>query len=235
MASLLAFIIGAGPHLGKHIALHLRDKGFVVIVGSRHPEIHAPTGDNLHPIRVDASCLESIQRAFEQVNHDFGPPNVVICNAAFSPVPSVPTHPLSLDVGAFNNAIAVGSNIFAIAQLAYPGFCSPQHRDHPRAFIVTGSMHPFLRVDAPRSMAVSIQKAIAARLVEHFAHSYKEYAIRFYFASLVSPTGVLPDQLTFDESGATHAKVYDMLIHSEEQWDWDYRFNLHGKRMMNDS
>lgn len=27
-------------------------------------------------------------------------------------------------------------------------------------------------------MAVSIQKAIAARLVEHFAHSYKEYAIR---------------------------------------------------------
>ncbi|EDR10835.1 uncharacterized protein LACBIDRAFT_315701 [Laccaria bicolor S238N-H82] len=226
--SLVAFIIGAGPHIGAAVGTILKQNGYRVALGSRNPKTDKETEEGFYPVKVDASSSESIQAAFQAVNAELGPPNVVIYNAAsFVPLPT-PEDPLSLHLESFQSSTAVGLGVFAAAQQAITGFRSGVHKDSPKAFIVTGNLLPFVSA-LPAYTSLDIQKVVAARLVETFATAYKD-DIRFYFASLVSPSGELPKG-DFPKSAETHAQVYWELINSRTQGNWDHRFTLDGKKL----
>ena len=77
--SLVAFIIGAGPHVGAAVGTILKQNGYRVALGSRNPKIDE-TETGFHPVKVDVSSFESIQAAFQTVNAELGPPDVVIYN-----------------------------------------------------------------------------------------------------------------------------------------------------------
>ena len=77
--NLVAFILGAGTHIGAAVATQLRKKGYRVTLGSRHPK---PTSDNdaYFNVKVDVQRQESIEEAFDTVVRKLGPINVVIYN-----------------------------------------------------------------------------------------------------------------------------------------------------------
>ena len=76
---LVAFILGAGTHVGAAVAAQLREKGYRVALGSRNPK---PTSedDAYFNVKVDVQKRESIEQAFDTVVHKLGPVNVVIYN-----------------------------------------------------------------------------------------------------------------------------------------------------------
>lgn len=225
----IAFIIGAGPHIGAAVGTILKQNGYRIALGSRNPKTDKETEEGSYPVKVDASSSESIQAAFRTVNAELGPPNVVIYNAAsFIPLPT-PEDPLSLPLESFESSTAVGLGVFAAAQQAITGFRSGVHKHSPKAFIVTGNLLPFISA-LPSYTSLDVQKVVAARLVETFAAAYKDDSIRFYFASFVSPSGEISLE-DFPKSAETHARVYWELINSEIQGNWDHRFTLDGKNL----
>ena len=76
---LVAFILGAGTHVGSAVAAQLRGKGYRVALGSRNPK---PTSDDdaYFNVKVDVQKRESIEEAFDTVVQKLGPVNVVIYN-----------------------------------------------------------------------------------------------------------------------------------------------------------
>jgi len=76
---LVAFILGAGTHIGSAVAAQLREKGYRVALGSRNPK---STSDNdaYFNVKVDVQKRESIEHAFDTVVQKLGPVNVVIYN-----------------------------------------------------------------------------------------------------------------------------------------------------------
>ncbi|TFK67981.1 hypothetical protein BDN72DRAFT_798347 [Pluteus cervinus] len=238
---LVAFIIGAGPHIGKSLTSRFREKGYSVAIGSRSPD-NAPQEEGILPVAVDASKPESIQAAFTRVTTELGPPNAVVYNAASLVFPPNKQDPLGLDLAAFQSTSALGLNVFAAAQQAVIGFRAINNSEAPKAFIVTGNLLPFLSA-TPGYFSLGVQKSIEARLIEYFYNSYKQEGLRyvftsrimlsstrcsFHYATLVSSTGGIPPPEEFAQSGPAHAKVYDELIHSEPR-SWDYRFTLDGE------
>jgi NAD(P)-dependent dehydrogenase (short-subunit alcohol dehydrogenase family) len=77
--NLVAFILGAGTHIGAAVAGQLREKGYRVALGSRNPK---PTSDSdaYFNVKVDVQRRESIEEAFDTVVQKLGPINVVIYN-----------------------------------------------------------------------------------------------------------------------------------------------------------
>ena len=65
---LVAFILGAGTHIGSEVAAQLREKGYRVALGSRNPK---PTSDDdaYLNVKVDVQKRESIVEAFDTVVH----------------------------------------------------------------------------------------------------------------------------------------------------------------------
>ena len=67
---------------------------------------------------------------------------------------------LSLPVEDLLKATNIGVNAFAAAQAALPGFRDPIHKGHPKTFIVTGNVLPFLDVVPASYWALGVQKTI---------------------------------------------------------------------------
>lgn len=76
---LVAFILGAGAHIGFAVAAQFREKGYRITLGSRNSK---PTSedDAYLNVKVDVQNWESIEAAFEIVIQKLGPINVVIYN-----------------------------------------------------------------------------------------------------------------------------------------------------------
>ncbi|KAJ6542744.1 hypothetical protein B0H19DRAFT_957752 [Mycena capillaripes] len=231
MSPFIAFIIGAGKNIGEHTAAALKAKGYHVVLGSRKPVFDEIKEAGYFPVVVDGQSPESVQAAFALVNKELGPPNVVIFNAAaFVPAP-VPEDPLTLSLESFRQQQDVGLAVYAAAQAALAGFRSESHKGALKTFIVTGNPLPWVPVDNPLWLGVSVQKVIEWRLMEIFAVAYSKEQSRFYFASLVGETGGIVDPISsFFTSGPQHAKVYLDLITRGDQTDWDYRFTLDGRK-----
>jgi len=131
---------------------------------------------------------------------------------------------LSLSVDDVSKAAGVAINIFAAAQAALSSFRNPVHRNHPKAFIVTGNVFPFDHDIPTAYWTVGVQKTLIARVIGNASKDYAESGIKFYFPSLVSKEGRIPDYLEeFSKSGSVHAKVYWDLINNPETQDWDFR------------
>jgi len=81
---LVAFILGAGTHIGSAVAAQLRDNGYRVALGSRNPKsTDDEDNDAYFAVKVDVQSRESIEEAFDTVVHRLGPVNVVIYNGMF--------------------------------------------------------------------------------------------------------------------------------------------------------
>lgn len=131
---------------------------------------------------------------------------------------------LSLTVEEVYRQTAVGINVIAAAQAAVAHFRDPIHKNHPKAFIVTGNPLPFSQAAPAQYFTLGLQKTIAARLIANATDAYYPAdGIKFYFASLFSKEGGYISEEEFLKSGPTHAKVYWGLINDEKQGHWDYR------------
>jgi len=76
----VAFILGAGRHVGLAVAIKLKQEGYKVAIGSRNPI----EKEGLVPITVDVTDTDSISRAFAEVKEKLGSaPNAVIFNGQF--------------------------------------------------------------------------------------------------------------------------------------------------------
>jgi len=53
---LVAFILGAGTHIGSAVASQLREKGYRVALGSRNPK---PTSEDERPFQRQGRCSEA--------------------------------------------------------------------------------------------------------------------------------------------------------------------------------
>ncbi|KAF8968750.1 hypothetical protein BDZ97DRAFT_1915818 [Flammula alnicola] len=224
----VAFIIGAGPHIGAAVAGTLHEQGYLVALGCRNPK--AEVAEGYLPVTVDASKPESIKAAFETVVKKFGHPSVVIYNAASFVTHPDTKDPLTLPVESFYESAAIGLGVYAAAQEAVISFRHESALPHPKVFIVTGNALPFNPHPTPVYSSPTIQKAIQAKLVGTFAGAYEGENFRFYYATLVSTTGGLagPD---FIKGAAAYAQVYwDLIHHHTEQGNWDYRFTLDGHK-----
>ncbi|KAJ7147289.1 hypothetical protein C8R46DRAFT_1312859 [Mycena filopes] len=216
-APLVAFIIGSGKNVGQHTAAALKAEGYKVALGSHNPAaLDSDSEDGYFRVAVDAGSPASIQSAFAEVNKELGVPSVVVFNAmAFTPIP-ITGEPLSLSVEAFKAQTDLGVGLFAAAQAAVAGF---RAADLPKdtiknTFIATGNSLPWIPVGRAAEdplfvyFGANIQKTIQQRVVEFLAHAdpYAEEGIRFYFATLVGPTGgMISSYDDFANSGSTHA------------------------------
>ncbi len=84
----VALITGANRGIGQQVAKELAGHGFIVLVGSRKLEnaIEAVSeiGENAYPIAIDVTNKESILKAANQVNTEFGRLDVLVNNAGVS-------------------------------------------------------------------------------------------------------------------------------------------------------
>jgi NAD(P)-dependent dehydrogenase (short-subunit alcohol dehydrogenase family) len=76
----VAFIIGAGPGVGITVARRFAKEGYKVAIASRSPDVDAAKKEGLFAVKLDASDSASITAAFEIVEKEFGPSNVVVWN-----------------------------------------------------------------------------------------------------------------------------------------------------------
>ncbi|KAJ7476829.1 hypothetical protein B0H11DRAFT_2426189 [Mycena galericulata] len=223
MSPLVAFIDGSGGNVGKHTAVALKAKGYKVALGSRNPAVQDIKNDGFFPVMMDAQSVESRKAAFAAVTAELGSPTVIIFNAAtFEPAP-IPEDPLTLLVDSLTRQTIFGLSTFAAAQEAL----------RSKTFIVTGNPMPWFPADVPLYLGLNVQKIVEWRLVELLASAYSKENIRFYFATLTSPTGGPIEPVSdFFTSGPLHAQVYLDLITRQDQVDWGYRFNLEGKQVI---
>jgi len=228
----VAFLIGAGPHIGLAIATTLKSHDYSIAFGSRHPDVGRLKKLGFLPVTVDVEDPASITAAFAFVTEELGPPNVVVYNPSTVILPPVPSDPLTLPVSAFTNALNMGRGAFVTAQEALRGFRAEVHKGRNKTFLCTGNVLPFVPPDLPSVyLGLGMQKTISARLINLFSRAYARENVRFYFPSLVSPSGTLPGNEDFENSGPTHAKVYWELITRKDQGNWDHRFTLDGNKL----
>lgn len=84
----VALITGASRGIGQQVAKELAGHGFIVLVGSRKlenaKEAVSEIGENAYPIAIDVTNKESILKAANQVNTEFGRLDVLVNNAGIS-------------------------------------------------------------------------------------------------------------------------------------------------------
>jgi hypothetical protein len=132
--------------------------------------------------------------------------------------------------------------VYAAAQEALRGFRS--FNGTPTTFIVTGNSLPWNHAAPGLLIGLNVQKVIEWRLAEILSQAYSKDGFRwvvcdlnfrkvfnscrgaycrFYFTSLVGPTGNTVDPISdFFTSGPLHAQVYLELIERKDQADWQY-------------
>ncbi|KZV92919.1 NAD(P)-binding protein [Exidia glandulosa HHB12029] len=220
----VAFVIGAGPKVGRGVSRMLKSKGYNVAVGARTPSksVTWAAEDGVHPVSVDVTKTETITAAFAEVDKKYGPPSIVVYNPGAITIPKDRNDPLTIPVNKFADDVAFGtSGLFAAAQEAVAAFRKTP-KDQPKVFIATGNILPFVPANRPFFISLAVAKKAAAYQIELFANSYQTEGFRFYFASQIARDGKgVRDSVL---SGEAHGVAYWDLIQRKEQGDWDLRF-----------
>lgn len=82
--SKVAFILGSGPRIGTAVAKTFLKQGYKVAIGKRNINAPLETGlEGVFVVSLDVTKIESVAKAFEEVETKFGFPNVVIYNSTF--------------------------------------------------------------------------------------------------------------------------------------------------------
>jgi len=202
--SLVAFILGAGTHVGLVVANRFKQKGYRVAIESRKP-----IQEGLVAINVDVSNTDSITKAFAEVKEKLGfAPNVIIFNglprlitsdrgisqlahyhlplhSAYAlTFPTVPGDPSTVELSAIKASIDITAALYASMQQAVAGFRSlPAGNSVPRTFIFAGDMLPLLPRDVPLSayLNLRLQMVDGAYLVEIFYIAHAKEGSRYGF------------------------------------------------------
>jgi NAD(P)-dependent dehydrogenase (short-subunit alcohol dehydrogenase family) len=189
MSPPVAFVIGAGPGVGLTVARHLAAQGYKLAIGSRNPDTEGAKKEGFFPVKLDIAKHETISKGFTDLEAHYGTPaSVVIYNGAYLcaaslcrltrwPSPPAASHapppktadPFGLPFDAFESIADGGVGVYAAVQGAVAGF--RKVAGHPRVFIVTGNLLPFVPARADY-FALGVQKRVAAALVEQGAASY---------------------------------------------------------------
>jgi len=159
---LVAFILGVGTHIGFLVAAQLRERAYRVALGSRNPK---PTSDDdaYFNVKVDVQKRENIEEAFDRrtqaracecchLQQYVAVPRRKVVQAHHLPAAPV-TAPsddlLTISVDACYDAASVGLGAFTAAQKALPSFRNEIHREHPKAFNLTGNILQFSQYSPP--------------------------------------------------------------------------------------
>ncbi|KAH9479727.1 Diacetyl reductase [(S)-acetoin forming] [Psilocybe cubensis] len=228
MSKLVAFILGAGTHVGAAVAAKLHKNGYQVALGSRNPKQEGSDGTYFN-VKLDVQSRESIESAFDTVVKNLGPVNVVVYNAASRVGPTDPNEFLSVPIEAYQDAASIGVGGFIAAHKALASFRSEVHKENPKVFIVTGNLLPFEQYNPPGFFTLGAQKALLSRFVATASQSYQNENIQFYYATQSSETGTHPGPENFAKGAQAHADVYWKLINNKKQGDWNHQFTLDGK------
>ena len=95
----IALVTGANKGLGQQIAKELVGHGYIVLLGSRNfdngKEAAEKIGEGAHPIQLDVTDLQSIDKAARHITTEFGRLDLLVNNAAigqsgrYSSVPEI--------------------------------------------------------------------------------------------------------------------------------------------------
>jgi len=225
----VAFILGAGGHVGLAVANKLKQEGYKVAVGSRKPL----QKEGLVPITVDVSNTDSVTEAFAEVKRKLGSaPNVVVFNVADLTLPTVPGDPSTVELSAVKTSADITVGLYASIQQAVAGFRSlPADSSVPKTFIFTGNRIPFLPRDSQWSsfLNLGLQKIDGAYLAEIFHAAYEKEGFRFYYGDECKSDG---SPANMDWSDVAHATAYWDAISRKERGSWYLRFGPDGKPLL---
>ncbi|KAK9329325.1 hypothetical protein V1520DRAFT_174287 [Lipomyces starkeyi] len=215
MAAKIAFILGAGPNIGQHVAKKFAANGYKVAVSSRSG---VTTSDDYLGVKADFTDPLTVARAFKQVRDTWGDPSVVVYNA--SALHLAPTDDaFSIPVAAFQEDLNVNAaSLYAAIQETVQGW--KNLKASSKTFIFTGNL---LNVAGamPAMLTLGVGKAAAAHLIDGAVKSYGSEGYKFYYADERnpngSPVGTSPD-------AKAHSEIYFQLAEDPEQRPWDYTF-----------
>ncbi|KAK5165785.1 uncharacterized protein LTR77_008708 [Saxophila tyrrhenica] len=211
--SKVLLVLGAGGNVGASVASSFAKNGYKVAIAARRLSDAVDDDGNLQ-IQADLSKPETVKSSFDKVTAKFGPPSVVVYNAASAqPVPA--ESPLDLPLEAFNRDIAVNTaSVLVAAQNAVEGF-KKLPKGTAGTFIFTGN---FLNVKTmPFLVSGGIGKAATAHLLQVASQAYAPQGFRFYFADERKADGSAAFR---DISGPNHAEHYLSLAKSTENQPW---------------
>ncbi|KAG8901140.1 hypothetical protein FRB99_005512 [Tulasnella sp. 403] len=215
MANPTVFVLGYGNNIGSSVALKFKNEGFNVAVASRSVDPSDVSKLGYHGIKLDLEKIHAIHHAFEEVEKIYGPPSVVVYNAAraTSP-PGGPSDPFSSSYEQFEKDLDVtGASAYEAARLAIAAF-DKLPEGSLRAFIATGNSLPW--TNRPQWIGLSAGKRVLANIVEAGATAYGANGKRFYFPYEVSLEG----GPVYPPNGPAHAAVFYNLYSQTEQGPW---------------
>ena len=108
-------------------------------------------------------------------------------SAASVTPPPTPDDLLTIPVNAYYDAASIGLGAFTAAQKVLLSFRNEIHREHPKAFIVTGNILPFRQYSPPAYHTLGLQKALEARFVATAAKAYESENFQYVSFTWIAP------------------------------------------------
>ncbi|KAK9371654.1 uncharacterized protein V1513DRAFT_406918 [Lipomyces chichibuensis] len=215
MAAKIAFILGAGPNVGQHVAKKFAANGYRVAVLTRSG---VTTSDDYLGVKADFTDPLIVASAFKQVRDTWGDPSIVVYNASALHVAPA-DDAFSVPLTAFQEDLNVNvSSLYAAMQETIKGWKNLESSS--KTFIFTGNL---LNVAGarPALLTLGVGKAAAAHLIDGAVKSYSSQGYKFYYTDERnpdgSPVGTSPD-------AKAHSEVYFQLAEDPRQRPWDYTF-----------
>ncbi|KAH7038340.1 putative short chain type dehydrogenase [Microdochium trichocladiopsis] len=208
----VALILGAGPNIGTSVARGFASKGYKIALAARSVDAAASTDSQLN-IPSDFTKPADIVNAFQKVTQTFGPPSVVVYNAAtaaFTPADD----PFTLQVEDLNRDMAVNATSpYIAAQQAVKGFAElPESA--ARTFIYTGNI--LNTQSLPRFISPGMSKSAGAHMIATAADAYKDRGYKFYYVDERKPDGTAK----YKVDGDAHAEHFFKLSEDKTQGPW---------------
>lgn len=212
-----AVVIGAGPGIGRSVALRFAREGLpVALVARTGTTVEAvagavaPLGVRVVPLTADSADETALRAALDAAAAELGPPDVVVYNAAIIQ----PDSPGELSVRAHLDAWAVN----VVGALTAAAHVAPAMAERGSgSFIVTGGMPE----PEPRYVSLSLGKAGVRALVTLLD---KEYGPSGVHVATVTVAGAVAPGTAFDPDDI--AEHY-WRLHTQPRHRWE-REVVHG-------
>ncbi|MER5324566.1 SDR family NAD(P)-dependent oxidoreductase [Streptosporangium roseum] len=212
-----AVIIGAGPGIGRSVALRFAREGLPVALVARTGETVeavagavAPLGVRVAALTADSTDETALRAALDTAADELGPPDVVVYNAAIIQ----PDSPGELSVRAHLDAWAVN----VVGALTAAAHVAPAMAERGSgSFIVTGGMPE----PEPRYVSLSLGKAGVRALV---ALLDKEYGPSGVHVATVTVAGAVAPGTDFDPDDIAD---HYWRLHTQPRHRWE-REVVHG-------
>ncbi|CAH0043712.1 unnamed protein product [Clonostachys solani] len=220
-ASPIALILGSGPRVGSSIAKSLAEKGYQIVVTSRHGT-GAKTPEGYLSYKADFSKPESIPSVFDAIKSELkASPSVVVYNAAAATTPPNQDSVLSLPLDNFNSDLNVNTvSPYVAAQQAVLGW-ETLPADTKKSFIYTGNILNISILPVPFVLTLGTGKAASAFWLGLSDATYAAKGFRFFYADERNEDGT-PVGNNID--GPAHGKFYAQLAGHEQDIPWHATF-----------